>query len=135
MTDQFMVMCYTLQDKIKEAYTSGVTLEEAERLAGEFLHAQMEVAKELQVVDLDSRMRKSGVKAIKAAVYMEAATKTDKKPSDVMLEAVVNMSKMVADEQAGFDAVEVSKDALSNYLNIFKEAHVHFRGISRGRYE
>lgn len=124
-----------LTDKIKNTYEEGVTLEQAEKLAGEFLHAMLIVSEELRNADLDSRMKKTGVKAIKSAVYMEAATKTDKKPSDTFLDAVVNMDKLVMDEQKCFDEAEVEKDALQNHLNIFREAHLHFRTIAKGRFE
>lgn len=124
-----------LSDKIKNTYEEGVTLEQAEKLAGEFLNAQLLIAQELSNADLDARMKKSGVKAIKAAVYMEAATKGDKKPSDTFIEAVVNMDKIVMGEQEGLDSAEVERDALQNYLNIFKEAHIHFRSIAKGRFE
>jgi|ERR1019366_4651962 hypothetical protein len=131
----FKKLCQQLETKIQAAYTGGVTLSDAELLAAEFLRAQMKVSEELKVADLDSRMRKSGVKAIRAAVYMEAATKTDKKPSDSMLEAITNMSKVVQDSQDGLDKAEAEKDELTRYYNIFRESHIYFRGISKGKFE
>lgn len=131
----FTQLCKDLEDKIKTAYTEGTTLEEAEKLAGEFLYAQIKVSQELKAADLDSRMRKSGVKAVRAAIYMEAATKGDKKPSDVLLEALVNMNELVQGEQTAFDSAEASRDDLERYYNIFREAHVHFRTVAKGRFE
>ncbi len=124
-----------LKEIIKDTYERGVTLEEAEKLAGRFLHAQMLVAEELQKADLDSRMKKSGTKAIKAAVYLEFATKDPKKPSDVLLSALVDTNEMVQKSQQFLDEAEVSRDDLQNHLSIFKEAHLHFRAISKGRFE
>lgn len=124
-----------LEKDIKSAYEEGVTLEQAERLAAKFLHAQLQVSALLQPADLDSRMRKSGLKALKAAVYLEAATKGDKKPSDVLLNALVDSDKLVQGEQDAFDGAEVSRDTLERYYNIFKEAHVYFRGVAKGRFE
>lgn len=123
-----------LEDKIKSSYESGVTQSEAEKLAGEFLHAQIQIAEELYKLDLDSRMRKSGVKAIKAAVYMSAATKTDKKPSDTLLEQLVNQDELVQKELKGFDESEAEKDHLQNIYNILKEAHIFYRTVSRGSF-
>ena len=124
----------TLESKIQNAYTEGTTLEQAERLAAEFLHAQMTVASMLQKTDLDARMRKSGVKAVKAAIYMEAATKTEKKPSDVMLQAIVDMDKVVQTEQDGLDTAEVERASLERYYDIFVNAHIFFRGVAKGNF-
>ena len=121
----------SLTSKIKKAYEESVTTQEAENLAGEFLYAMLQVSKELSSKDLDARMRKTGLKAIKAGVYMEAATKTEKKPSDTLLEHLVAQSDIVREIQNGFDTAEVEKDALQNTFNIFKEAHLYFRGISK----
>lgn len=123
-----------LTAKIEASYTEGVTVLQAERLAGEFLAAQLSIAHKLQTADLDARMRKSGVKALRAGVYMEAATKTDKKPSDVMLEAIVNKDKMVQSEQDGLDTAEVERATLERYYDIFLNAHIFFRGIAKGSF-
>lgn len=124
-----------LEKEIQNSYESGVTLEQAEKLAGKFLHAQILVANELADSDLDSRMKKQGTKAIKAAIYMEAAKAGEKKPTEAMLAAIVDQHEVVIGEQKAFDAAEVKRDKLQNYLNIFKESHVHFRTIARGRFE
>lgn len=131
---KFIEFCSALQDKIKDSYEQGVTTEAAERLAGEFLNAQLVVAEELREADLDSRMKKTGVKAIRAIVYMEAATKDTKKPSDVLLEHLINSSELVVLEQKKYDEAEVLRDSLQNYFNIFKEAHIHFRSIAKGSF-
>ena len=131
----FKELCEHLENKIQDSYNNGVTSEQAEALAGEFLYAQLQVSSELKKADLDSRMRKTGVKAVRAAIYMDAATKTDKKPSDVLLEAVVNQNEVVQGEQNAFDKAEVSRDELSRLFSVFKESHIHFRGIAKGRFE
>lgn len=124
-----------LEADIRNAYEEGVTIDQAERLAAKFLHAQMQVSAQLTAADLDARMKKSGVKAIRAAIYLEEAKKGDKKPSDVMLEALINRNDLVTGEQQAFDEAEVSRDQLQHYMNVFKEAHIYFRGISKGRFE
>jgi hypothetical protein len=131
----FKDLCTVLEEQIANSYEQGVTLEESEKLAGKFLHAQMVVSRELQQQDLDARMKKTGVKAVRAAVYMEAATKGDKKPSDVLLQALVDMSEIVTGEQKRFDEAESTRDELERYYNIFREAHVHFRQLSKGKFE
>lgn len=124
-----------LEQDIQNAYESSPTLDEAEKLAAKFLGAQIKIGSELSKIDLDSRMRKSGLKAIKAAVYMEAATKTDKKPSDVMLSAIVDMDKTVGDTQDQFDSAEVRRNELQNWLSVTKDAHIFMRGLAKGRFE
>lgn len=134
MTD--LKALYTnLTAKLKATYTSGITMDEAEKLAAEFLHAQLLLAAELEKYDLDQRMRKSGVKAVRAAIYMEAATKSDKKPSDSFLQNLVDLNELVQTEQRSFDDAEASYDSLQNYFNIFREAHIYYRGIAKGRFE
>lgn len=124
-----------LEDVIKQSYESGVTMTEAEKLAARFLHAQMVVAEKLRNQDLDARMRKSGIKAVKAAVYQDEARKVDKKPSDTYLNSLVDMSDLVQGEQGRLDEAEVDRDLLQNYYNIFREAHIYFRTVSKGSYE
>lgn len=131
----FLDLCKELTQSIKDAYESGTSLEDAERLASKFLYAQIQLSEHLKAADLDARMKKSGVKAIKAAVYMEGATKGDKKPSDVLLQNTVDLHALVQQEQKSLDEAEVELDALQNYFNIFKEAHIHFRGIAKGRFD
>jgi hypothetical protein len=131
---KFLKLCEDLESQIQHAYTESLTLNEAERLAARFLEAQMLTARVYANADLDARMKKSGVKAIKAAVYMEAATSGDKKPSDVMLNATVDLSKLVQDEQRALDEAEVTRDRIKAYSDVFIQAHVYFRQMSKGNF-
>lgn len=124
-----------LTAKIQAAYETAVTMDEAEKLASEFLHAQLLVAEEVRSTDLDARMRKSGLKAIKSAVRTAEVKAHEKKPTEGALEDVVNLDGDVQKEQNSFDKAEVDRDYLLNILDVFKNAHLHFRGISKGRYE
>jgi len=121
-----------LEDKIEASYTEGVTLDQAEKLAGEFLHAGMQVSAQLKSADLDARMRKSGVKAIRAAIYLSEVQKSDKKPSDVLLGNTVDSNELVNKEQESLDKAEASRDELERLFNVFNSAHVYFRQLSRG---
>lgn len=133
--EEFYKYCKELEADIQNAYTSAVATEEAELLAAKFLRAMIVVGRAVSDADLDTRMRKTGLKAIKAAVYLQEATKGDKKPSDVMLEALVNKATLVVDSQEAFDRAEVYKNELENYLSVAREAHVYFRGVAKGRFE
>lgn len=131
----FKNLCKALEEKIQNSYQEGVTLEQAEKLAGEFLHAQMIVSEELRKADLDSRMRKSGVKAVRAAIYLDTVSKADKKPTEAQIEHTINVNELVTGEQQAFDQAEVNRDELSRYYDIFLNSHIFFRSISKGRFE
>lgn len=130
----FEELCEELSNDIKNSYESGVSLEVAERHAAKFLHGQIQVSEKLKDADLDARMKRTGVKAVKAAVYMDEATKGDKKPSDAFLQNLVDLNALVQKSQDTYDTAEVYKDQLQNYFNIFKEAHIYFRGIAKGSF-
>lgn len=132
---QFLTLCEELKNDIIKSYEEGVTLEEAERLAAKFLNGSIQVGEALRVADLDRRMKKSGVKTIRAAAYLDAASQGDKKPSDKLIEAVIDSDAVVAENQRMFDEAEVEVNVLQNYLSVFHEAHIYYRGIAKGRFE
>lgn len=132
---KFKELCDKLEAKIVNSYEQGVSLEDAERLAGEFLHGQLIVSNELKRADLDSRMRKSGVKAVKAALYLELCSKAEKKPTESALDHMLAVNEIVSREQDELDRAESERDDLERYYNVFREAHIFFRGVSRGRME
>lgn len=131
---KFEQFCKNLENKIIATYEEGVSLTEAEKLAGEFLHAQIVVSNELKKADLNSRMRKTGLKALRSALYLDAATKSDKKPSDTYLDNVITSNELVSGEQNALDTAEVERDDLERYYNIFQNAHIHYRGIAKGSF-
>lgn len=135
MNKELVKLCEDLTVDIKNAYETSVTLEQAEKLAAKFLYGQIQVANALQSADLDARMKKTGVKAVKAAVYLEEATKGEKKPTESFLAALVDRNDLVTGEQKDFDKSEVSKQYLENTFSILKEGHIYFRGIAKGRFE
>lgn len=135
MNKLLTTFCESLKKDITRSYEEGVTMEEAEKLAAKFLDGSMQVADALKVADLDRRMKKAGVKAVKASAYLNAATQGDKKPSDKLIEAVIDSDEVVIKQQEMFDSSEVEFNALSGYLDIFREAHVYYRGIAKGRFE
>ncbi len=131
----FKELVKSLEAKIKASYEEGVTLDEAEKLAGEFLYAQLQVSQQLATLDLDARMKKTGVKAVRAAIYMDAATKPEKKPTEAALSATVDMNDVVQSEQNSLDTAEVEYAELQRIFSVFKEGHVHFRQLSKGKFE
>lgn len=124
-----------LKKQIQDSYEQGVSIEEAEKLAGKFLLASIEIGEQLKVIDLDRRMKKSGLKAVRAAAYLEAASQGDKKPSDKLIEAVIDSDNVVGGAQSAYDQAEVEVNELNNLLSVFHEAHIFYRGVSKGRYE
>lgn len=129
---KFKELCEKLEGKIQNAYEEGVTLETAERLASEFLYAQLLVSGELKKADLDSRMRKTGVKAIRASIYLEIIKAADKKPTEAQIAALIDTDNIVEGEQKAYDIAEVEHADLKRYYDIFTNAHIFFRGVSRG---
>ncbi len=131
----FKELLKSLEVKIQGAYAEGVTPGNAESLAGEFLYAQMLVSSELKKSDLDSRMRKTGVKALRSAIYLDIVQKSDKKPTESHIEATINTDEMVTGEQNAYDSAEVDKAELERYFGIFQNAHIFFRGVAKGKFE
>jgi hypothetical protein len=123
-----------LEAKIQDSYESGTTVDQAEKLAAEFLHAQLKVSDQLKVLDLDARMRKSGVKSIKAALYLDAVQKNDKKPTEAMLSALIDSNELTVGEQSRLDEAEAEKAHLERYYDIFTNAHIFFRGVAKGNF-
>lgn len=124
-----------LEKKIINSYTEGVTLAEAEMLAGEFLEAQIRASEELKQLDLNARLVKDHVKEIRAKIFITEATKTDKKPSDNMLTAYVDSDPSVRDVQGTLAVAESDKDELYRMFSIFQNAHLHFRAIAKGKFD
>jgi hypothetical protein len=132
---KFKQLCDQLEAKIQNSYEEGVTLETAERLAAEFLYAQMQVSNQLKAADLNARMQKSGVKAIRAAIYLDIIQKNEKKPTEAQITATIDTDKIVAGEQQNLDLAEVEKAELERYYDIFVNGHIYFRGIAKGKFE
>jgi hypothetical protein len=124
-----------LEKDVQRAYDESITLEEAERLAAKVLTVQLKIARELAVMDLNSRMRKNGLKAKRAEAYMAECNKSEKKPAEGYLDNVITLDAGVKEAQANFDETDSRKESLAIYLGIFKDAHIYFRGIAKGRFE
>jgi hypothetical protein len=123
-----------LEDAIQGAYANGVTADTAEKLAAEFLFAQLKISAELAKKDLDSRMRKTGVKAVKAAIYMESASKGDKRPTEAALSMMVDQHEVVQSEQNQLDRAEVDRAELERLYDVYLNSHIYFRGIAKGNF-
>lgn len=124
-----------LENKIQESYESGVSLDEAERLASQFLHAQLQISTELTKVDLDARMKKSGLKAIRAKAYLDIISGADKKPTEAQISSVIDSDEVVGAQQTMLDQAEAKRGELERYYDILNNAHIHYRGIAKGRFE
>jgi ERCC4-type nuclease len=131
---KFKDLCAELEEQIVASYEDGVSMEQAEKLAAKFLHAQMIVSGELKKADLDSRMRKNGVKSIRAAIYLDIVQKADKKPTEAQIGAMIDTDSLVAGEQRSFDEAEANRDEMERYYGIFQNGHIYFRGIAKGNF-
>jgi hypothetical protein len=124
-----------IRQKIEQAYETGVTMPEAEKLAAMSLSHSLALADELKKANLDARMKKHGVKAVRAAVYMEELKKHDKKPAEAYLENAVNLSELVEKAELSYAEAEVEANHLEAYVGVLKESHIYYRGIAKGNYE
>jgi hypothetical protein len=131
MKNSIKALATELEGVLHKAYEETPTIEDAEKFAARFLEAQLILANELAVVDLDARMRKAGTKRVKAAIYTDAVAKSEKKPTEAQLAALVDMNELVEGEQTGLDAAEVERELIQNYMNIFREGHVYMRQLSK----
>lgn len=129
----FKQYCDNLEAKIKASYEESITMPEAEKLAAEFLVAQMTVSRELSKASLDSRMRKNGVKAIRAALYTEARSKGEK-TTEAAVTALLDVNELVIGEQTAFDEAEVYSDELERLYKTFGDCHIYYRGIAKGSF-
>ncbi len=128
-----------LEEDIRQAATGQVDADKAKDLAAKFLLAQLEISRSLRKADLDARLNKQGTKQKKAKVYMEEVAKAEKgggkKPSDVLLEQLVNTDPGVNFEQTRLDESEVKRDELQDYQNVFKDAHIYFRKCAGDKFD
>lgn len=126
-----------LEQDIRNAYERPVETDEAQLLASKFLLAQLNAGRELSNLNLDARMKKTGLKALKAQVYLKHAQTSlgEKKPTEATLSAIVDSDKLVLENQDMFDKAEVERDLIENYLNVFREAHIFMRSLSKGKFE
>jgi hypothetical protein len=128
----FEKFCKDLEETIKAAYEERVTTEQAEELAAKFLHAMMVVSSELRLVDLDARMKKQNVKAIRGAIYLDIISKSDKKPTEAGIAAMLDTNELVQNEQKAYDQAEVLAEEVERTYNVCKESHIFFRTLAKG---
>lgn len=124
-----------LENDIKKAYEESVTIEDAEKLAAKFLTAQLQISDVLRKAELDARMKKVGLKTSKANVYLSEVQKADKKPSDTLLEQIVNTNPVAMTAQNELDEAELEAEQLQTYLRVFNEAHIYFRKLMGGKFD
>jgi hypothetical protein len=124
-----------LEQKIITSFTDGVTLSEAEQLAGEFLGAQIQISEELKEESIRHRMLKADLKEIAARLFYDEATKGEKKPSDSLLQSIVDKDPGVKEATQKHLLSEERANELYRLLNIFANAHLHFRSIAKGKFE
>ncbi len=130
----FEQKCKQLEAKIIATYTTGVSLEDAEKLAAEFLAAQILVSEELKKADLSSRMRKSGVKTLRAGLYLDTISGQEKRPTEAQVNAILDSNDIIRDEQLCYDEAEVERASLERYYDVFLNSHIYFRGVAKGSF-
>ncbi len=125
----------SLKKSIESAYQEGVTIPQAEKLASKTLLVRMQLADEIQCNDLDARMKRQGVKAVRGQEYTRIATASDKKPTETAIESQINTSELVIDAENEYAIADTAKDRLQLYSGILADAHIFFRYTARGTFE
>lgn len=121
-----------LKQHLKDSSENGTSLELAERLAAKFLYAETITAEELSKKSLDARMKKSGNKAIRSAVYLNIVSSSEKKPTEAQISAMLETDEDVGKQQTLLDEAEVQLAELQNYYDIFNNGHIYYRGVAKG---
>lgn len=124
-----------LKKDIQRAYAEGVTILAAEKLASKTLLARMALADAIQVLDLDARMKRQGVKAERGSLYSSIVAESEKKPTETAIESMINTSLTVVAAEQTYAEADTSKDRLHTYSDIFKDAHIFFRSVAKGTFE
>lgn len=127
-----------LEQDCLRAYEEGVTIPEAEKLAAKFLHAQMQLGSINGLIhrhSLGASMKKNGHKTLRSKVYLEEASKGEKKPTEAALEALISTNTGVCQAQDVAERGREDAEALKRMFDVFKDAHIYFRGIAKGKFE
>ncbi len=120
-----------LEAKLANSFVNSPTMEESEKLAAEFLHAQFQISRVLTSKDLDARNRKHGLKQIRSTLYKEFVSGQDKKPTEATLAAMIDTHELVAPGQEALDLAEVERDELSRAYDLCLNGHIFYRGIAK----
>lgn len=120
-----------LKEHIYTAYKTETTVTEAESLAAKSLAASLELADTLSSVELDVRMRKSGLEGLRSAFYLAEVKKYDKKPTESFIEATINSTDEIVAAERALAKAEVECTRLRSYAGVFREAHQYFRSIMK----
>lgn len=133
--EPFLAEYQELKAHIKRVSEEGVSAEDAERLAARFLDALLMLGGfdgKIRSADLDSRMKKNGYKTMRAKVYLEIVQGQEKKPTEAMIEALIATNVQVAQAQDTYEKAEVYAESLHRIYDVFRDTHIHLRGIARG---
>lgn len=123
-----------LKQDVLNVYEQGISIEDAERKAAKFLHAQIVLSEHIQKADLHARMSKNGYKTLKAKVYLEIVQSAEKKPTETQLESMLATNEQVAASQDTYEKAEVESEALHRLYEIFRDGHIFLRGIAKGNF-
>lgn len=132
---KFEQLCKELEAAITTSYEEGVALDEAEKMATKFLAGMLAVSERLKNSSLDAKMRKQGAKAVRAALRLEEMKGAERKPTESTLDALVDTNELVQGEETRQYEAEETRDELQRKYDIYKEGHIHFRSIAKGRFE
>lgn len=120
-----------LETKMRIFYDTDFSISECEKLSSLACVLMMEIASELKRLDLDSRNRKTLLKAQRGSEYIDLLKTQDKKPTEAYLEHSLNISKEIINQQNQIDDLESEKLYYERMISTCEHAHVFFRGVAK----
>lgn len=120
-----------LQARIQEVYEDGVTVTKSEDITHELADAEFKLVTMITPLDMDVRMRKHGVKQIRAAVYLDIIKNSEKKPTESQLAAMVDSDALVTEAQNSYDEAESLLAEAERLLDAVHNSQVVFRTLMK----
>jgi hypothetical protein len=120
-----------LQKRVSEVYENGTTVSQSEEITHELADAEFKLVTMITPLDLDARMRRHGVKQIRAAVYLDIIKNSEKKPTEAQIAAMVDSDSLVSDAQKGYDGAEAALAEAERLLDAVHNSQVVFRTLMK----
>ncbi len=113
-----------MTDKMKIIKEVGVDSSTADALAADFALARLAAIEVRKEIELKAKLKKTSVEAVRGSIYLDIVSKSEKKPTESMLEHILNTDKIVVGEENSLAKLEVETKALTEYADIFKDMHI-----------
>jgi len=136
-SDKVEVMIEKIMIEFRKAHSRKYEPEDAEKTAALCLEAQKELTEFLSDAELISKEKKLEVERIEAEkiFYYKSLKNGGEKVTDTILKAYVAKDDDVCNAKKGQYKAEADFNKWKNLLNVLKDGHLFFRGVSKGKNE